>query len=788
MAQAGSQDAELTHSQTQIWVGQRLHPTSPLYNMAFAFVFPAELRADLFARAWRRVVDGSDVLRTRIVEQEGGARRTLAPAGAATAVLDFASRPDPEEEFRRWCRERCARPLALGGDLVDSVLVRLGDERTGWYLNQHHLVADAWSTQLLYRQVAAEYEALLGGDGGADVRARGLLPDGGGAGGADRRSTAASTRRASSTGPPARSARDAGAALRPQRRAGGHGEHPPDPRARRGPLPGARSALRARTASSACPTSCRASRSSRPCWSSWLHRISGRAELGFDAPVAGRPTAEAKRALGLFIEMFPFAATVEPDDTFRSLGARCLEEAKRFLRHALPGLSSPSGAAASNVVLNYFPGAFGDFAGLPVEVEWVHPGHGDSVHALRLQVHDFSGSGRYTLHFDCNEGALPERLRRRGVEHFEKILGGLLDDPDRPIASVDVPVEDERRSRWRRSTPPTRRRCPIGPWSPCSRPGPSSSPTGWRCARGGPSSPSRALRQQSEALAATLVGARRRARRSGRDPRPAVDRCRRRHPRDAAGAGGLRAHRALRAAGPPASISCATPAPGCCSLGEGAEDVAPPADGDQLADRRGHPRRRRHDARPVRPGPRRPRLPDLHLRLHRPAQGRSHRARRARRLSRLGGAQYVRGDRLTFPLFTSLAFDLTVTSLFLPLITGGTLEIYPEPDGPVDTALMDVVRANAVDFIKLTPSHLSLLARIGLEGSRIRRMVVGGENLATRLAAAISTQLHDRVEIYNEYGPTEAVVGCVAHRYDPAADTGASVPIGAPADHVGSRS
>ena len=97
---------------------------------------------------------------------------------------------------------------------------------------------------------------------------------------------------------------------------------------------------------------------------------------------------------------------------------------------------------------------------------------------------------------------------------------------------------------------------------------------------------------------------------------------------------------------------------------------------------------------------------------------------------------------------------------------------------------MDVVAANAVDFIKLTPSHLSLLRRIGLEGSRIRRMVVGGEDLKTPLAAAISAQLHDRVEIHNEYGPTEAVVGCVAHRYDPERDTDASVPIGVPADHV----
>ncbi len=97
---------------------------------------------------------------------------------------------------------------------------------------------------------------------------------------------------------------------------------------------------------------------------------------------------------------------------------------------------------------------------------------------------------------------------------------------------------------------------------------------------------------------------------------------------------------------------------------------------------------------------------------------------------------------------------------------------------------MDVVSANAADFVKLTPSHLSLLRRVGLEGSRIRRIVVGGEDFKTPLAAAIAAQLHGEVEIHNEYGPTEAVVGCVAHRYDPAVDTAASVPIGEPADHV----
>ena len=40
------------------------------------------------------------------------------------------------------------------------------------------------------------------------------------------------------------------------------------------------------------------------------------------------------------------------------------------------------------------------------------------------------------------------------------------------------------------------------------------------------------------------------------------------------------------------------------------------------------------------------------------------------------------------------------------------------------------------------------------------------------------------VAIYNEYGPTEAVVGCMIHRFDPEHDQLVSVPIGTPADNA----
>ena len=94
MARPASEGSDLTHSQTQIWVGQRLNPGSPLYNMAFAFVFPTALHPEVFCEAWRRVVEGSDALRTRVVDRDGGGRR-VCPA-ASTAVRRHRLSPWPQ--------------------------------------------------------------------------------------------------------------------------------------------------------------------------------------------------------------------------------------------------------------------------------------------------------------------------------------------------------------------------------------------------------------------------------------------------------------------------------------------------------------------------------------------------------------------------------------------------------------------------------------------------------------------------------------------------------------------
>ncbi|WP_145625238.1 bacitracin non-ribosomal peptide synthetase BacC, partial [Bacillus paralicheniformis] len=144
---------------------------------------------------------------------------------------------------------------------------------------------------------------------------------------------------------------------------------------------------------------------------------------------------------------------------------------------------------------------------------------------------------------------------------------------------------------------------------------------------------------------------------------------------------------------------------------------------------------------------------------------------------------YVQGEQLDFALYSSIAFDLTVTSIFTPLISGNRVIVYQHSrDG--EPLIRKVFRDQKAGIVKLTPSHLSLVKDMGASGSSIKRLIVGGEDLKTELAKEITERFHHNIEIYNEYGPTETVVGCMIYQYDAGRDRQVSVPIGKPASNV----
>jgi len=134
------------------------------------------------------------------------------------------------------------------------------------------------------------------------------------------------------------------------------------------------------------------------------------------------------------------------------------------------------------------------------------------------------------------------------------------------------------------------------------------------------------------------------------------------------------------------------------------------------------------------------------------------------------------------PLYSSLSFDLVVTSVFLPLLTGARMVIYPGED---KSGLVEkIIRENEVDVLKMTPSHLALLEMVDCQSTRVKTLIVGGENLSTDLCRRILAKFPQGLSIINEYGPTEASVACSWHAFNAATDGGGAVPIGIPADNA----
>lgn len=140
---------------------------------------------------------------------------------------------------------------------------------------------------------------------------------------------------------------------------------------------------------------------------------------------------------------------------------------------------------------------------------------------------------------------------------------------------------------------------------------------------------------------------------------------------------------------------------------------------------------------------------------------------------------YANNEECCFPLYSSISFDLTVTSIYTPLITGGRVVVYGGYDK--GALIRTILNDNRVNIMKLTPAHLLILEEIECSNSQIEKFIVGGDNLKVDIVERIIKRFGRPVDIYNEYGPTEATVGCMIHRYDKNIDCAGSVSIGIPA-------
>ncbi|WP_346294195.1 amino acid adenylation domain-containing protein [Sphaerothrix gracilis] len=142
---------------------------------------------------------------------------------------------------------------------------------------------------------------------------------------------------------------------------------------------------------------------------------------------------------------------------------------------------------------------------------------------------------------------------------------------------------------------------------------------------------------------------------------------------------------------------------------------------------------------------------------------------------------------LRWGLVSSIAADMGYTILFPALCSGGCVHVLSAEQISDPAAYSDYLEAQAIDLLKITPSHLAALQcqsqgqDQGQRGLPRRQLILGGE----AASGVWLRQLQARApgcQIVNHYGPTEATVGVLSYQM-PLAETGwqgEQLPLGRP--------
>ncbi len=756
----------LTQSQLSIWTGQQLNPEAPLYNMAHSFDIEGFIDNESFKTAFDQLIERAEVLRTVFSVIDGIPVQSIQTGCEKTIeILDFSSKKP--KEIKNWMKRRSQINFDFTKPLFDSVLIKVNEQRHFWFLNIHHLVTDATTSTILYKLQVELYKSILEGST-LKIKDVPAFDD------------YLVYKAVQKKLPISQTIRD-------------HWKTKIDsltvPLKIYGKECSATTSLANRVSLKLGVDRSKrlkdlASRSEIRSWTqdltlfnlfttaifTYLHRVSGQQKFAIGAPSHNRSTKSFKRTPGLFIEIFPLLSDFEDKDTFFSVLEKVKLETNDYLKNAQPGMSSPELSRSFNVVLNYINVAFPDFNGMPMQSEWIHPEHCDPGHQLRCHVYDMNASGDIEVHFDLNNDVFHESLQNEIPQHFLKVLDALIEDVNQSIyepSLIDkVSAIDLQ---------------PISEFIPIIKQfelQAIQTPDATALSFKNTSYTYQKLNQKANQFANYLL-----TKGINSEKRVAVHL--ERSPEYIVAVLGI-----LKTGASFIPISSDQPSQRVSYI---------------LKDSNCHfilTNNRLVDNITSTQIPYLNLDDDLSSLLHESIEFKCQDSLQdslAYMIYTSGStgnpkgvlisnkaicnylnwakSYYATKEKFVFPLFTSVGFDLTITSTFLPLITGGELIVYSEADHGPDISLMEVLAQNKVNSIKLTPSHLALIRGADMQHSNIKTMIVGGEDFKVNIAQSIQNSFSEDLRIYNEYGPTEATVGCIAGQYT-ANHTEASVPIG----------
>lgn len=160
-------DYPLSSSQYRIWVTVQGEQSSLAYNMPGAVQFQGKLDRENFFKAIDYLIRRHEILRTVFRENSEGEIRQVI---IAPAVFDFS----PKFDDLRTDAHKAGKVSTIiaastrtifeleRGPLLKMHLLQLTDESYLFVYNIHHIIGDAWSMELITKEILMVYETLIG--------------------------------------------------------------------------------------------------------------------------------------------------------------------------------------------------------------------------------------------------------------------------------------------------------------------------------------------------------------------------------------------------------------------------------------------------------------------------------------------------------------------------------------------------------------------------------------------------------------------------------------------------
>ncbi len=132
----------------------------------------------------------------------------------------------------------------------------------------------------------------------------------------------------------------------------------------------------------------------------------------------------------------------------------------------------------------------------------------------------------------------------------------------------------------------------------------------------------------------------------------------------------------------------------------------------------------------------------------------------------------------TLLAITTVAFDISLLELLLPLAAGGCVAVATQDEAEDPVALAGLLVAHRVTVLQATPATWRLLLEGGWNGAQGLTAFCGGERLPAELAAALLPRVR---ALWNLYGPTETTIWSAARRVE---DGATAALVGTPFDNT----